>query len=480
MTIVVNAPEIPATATWTGAGSANNWNDAANWNTGVPGAITAVTIPGGLSNYPTLAAPATIASLLIADGGSFIGAEFLTTGSASVKRIITNNRPHFMSSPVSSGATFGNVFDKPMTTWVREWNPLTNAWVNKSGGLLWVVGKGYNVQTTTPVVVATYTGPLNKVEVTTSNLSTMNGGWNLLGNPFQSAIDWDDVVIGSGMNGTVSVYDNNTYKTWNAGSGNLPLGIIPAQNGFYVQALSGTNNFVTIPLAARKHSGQGFYKSLITNVLRVDVNGNELEDATFVRFSNQATESFDNFDGEKIFGDASCPQVYSLAPDRRLSINSLPMEGNEIVDLGFKCNATGEYTLNASGMETFDATTPIILEDLMLNTTQNLRSNPVYSFNYVNGDKENRFRLHFKSATGITGINNSGINIYSLEKSVVINNTSSLSGEVWIYDAAGRELVRSSMTSQGKTTIPVNAAIGVYMVKVVTAKGSVAQKVFIR
>jgi hypothetical protein len=156
------------------------------------------------------------------------------------------------------------------------------------------------------------------------------------------------------------------------------------------------------------------------------------------------------------------------------------LEGNEVVNVGFKCNTTGQYSLNATGIETFDYSTPIILEDLKLNTKQDLRKNAVYSFNYDATDDANRFKLHFKSTTGINDPANSGISVYSFVHDVVINNSTAQAGEVWVYDMAGRVMAHESLSSQAKTSIPLQVAVGAYMVKVVTAKATVNQKVFIK
>jgi len=131
-------------------------------------------------------------------------------------------------------------------------------------------------------------------------------------------------------------------------------------------------------------------------------------------------------------------------------------------------------------MESFDYATPIILEDLKLNSTQDLRKNAVYSFDYNASDDANRFKLHFKSTTGINDVANSGISVYSFVRDVVVNNTTTLAGEVWVYDMAGREMAHSSISSQTKTTIPLHVSVGAYLVKVVTAKATVNQKVFIK
>ncbi|MGV1050457.1 MAG: T9SS type A sorting domain-containing protein, partial [Solirubrobacterales bacterium] len=482
MSIVVNALPIATAATWNGSVS-GSWFTAANWTTtpggAVLGATTAITIPGGvLPNYCTLNAPATCASIMINDGGSFIGAEFLTVGTASVKRDITNTKYHYLSSPVAT-ATFGNVFANSLTTWAKKWNPLTNAWVWQTSLNTFGVGAGYAVTTTTPTITANFTGSLNAAPVT-STLSNANGGWNLLGNPFQSAIDWDNVVKGPGVAAAVSVWTGVNYITWNGSVGGLTGGIIPAENGFF--AITTVNNdFVTIPLAARVHSAVPFYKESVNNVLELVANGNNESDQTFVHFNNDATPAYDNqFDARKLFGEDYAPQLYSMISNDVLAINELPLAGNETIDLGFKCNANGAYSLTASGMESFDASTPIWLEDTKLNATQDLRANAVYNFSYAAGENANRFKLHFKSANGISDLSNSGISVYSYDHNVMISNTTSLAGEVWVYDMTGRELIHTNLNSQMTTSIPMQAAIGTYMVKVVTAKASVNHKVFIR
>ena len=482
MTVIIN-PGVPATATWNGSVS-SDWFTAGNWTTPlgnlVPGATTVVTIPGGVTNSPTLTSNTTVAGLTILNGGSFIGAEFLNLASATVICQIPNTKAHFLSAPVS-GAKFGPVFGYSLNTWARWYNPMTGLWEYKTALNPFGVGTGYNVSTTNVAgVTATFVGPLNKTDVS-STLSSANGGWNLLGNPFQSAIAWNGVVKGAGVSATVSVWNGTTYLTYNGTVGSLPGGIIPAENGFFVTTTINAST-LTVPLAARQHSTVPFYKESVTNALRVDAIGNDLEDATFVHFNNDATAGYDNqLDGVKLMSeDMFCPQIYNVTAGQKLSINELPLAGNETVNLGFSCKTDGNYNLSASGIESFDATTTILLEDTKLNITQDLRSNSVYSFSYVTGEDANRFVLHFKAANSIAEPTNSGIAVYSYDHNVMINNTTGLAGEVWVYDMTGRELTHTTMNSQMTTSIPMQAAIGTYLVKVVTAKATVNHKVFIR
>ena len=473
---------VPAATTWTGNVD-NNWFNAGNWSAGVPGSITVVSIPSGRTNYPTLLAQTNIASFTMEDGASFIGSEFLSVANnaITIKRNIADNKVHYLSSPVAF-TTFGTAFAGHITsTFVKEYNTATGAWVTKTAANAFAVGKGYNVYTTTPTLVSTFTGAMNKTAVANTLLSA-NGGWNLLGNPFQSAIDWDLLNKGTGVGDVVYVYDGTigNYRTWSTSllNGSLTNGIIPAENGFF--ATTTTNNAIlNVPFTARVHSLTSFVKSSPSNTLKLEAIGGQGSDEMLVHFNDEATSMYDNqFDGKKFWGSEDAPQLYSVMSDEVLSLNQLPMAGNETVNVGFKCSNTGEYTINAKGVESFDASTPVLLEDLKTKTVQDLRSNPVYRFDYVAGENANRFRLIFK--TGSSDVANTGITVYSTANTVVVNNLTGQAGEVWVYDMAGRELTHTTMGSQMRTSIPMQVSTGTYMVKVVTSKASVNQKVFLR
>jgi hypothetical protein len=281
------------------------------------------------------------------------------------------------------------------------------------------------------------------------------------------------------VGGAVAVYTGSNYIYWNGTAGGLSGGIIPAQNGFFVTTTSNGSS-VTIPLAARVHNAVALLKEGASSLLALQVSGNGSEDQMFVHFNDIASAGYDSqYDARKLWGSEEVPQIYSITGSAELAINELPKEGNEVVNVGFKCNTNGTYNLNTTGTETFDYSTPIILEDLKFNTTQDLRKTPVYSFSYDVSDNANRFRLHFQSTTGINDPANSGISVYNFEQDVVVINSTNLDGDVWLFDMAGRKLAHSSIGSNSKTSIPMQVAAGAYIVKVVTSKATVSQKVFI-
>ena len=191
-------------------------------------------------------------------------------------------------------------------------------WNTNFGSDNFEVGKGYMVAYPEHVT-KNFTGELNTASIdfpcTNNEPGTGLGtgsGWNLLGNPFSSAIDWDYISstgLGDGMDNALYYYENDKqrYRYYinidgtSIGSGKR---YIPAMQGFMVHAkITGTQT-VTISPDARTHSGQNFfYKSTnaIPGSLSLLVMSNGYEDEAFIHFNQGATSAFDgDFDAYKL------------------------------------------------------------------------------------------------------------------------------------------------------------------------------------
>ncbi len=120
--------------------------------------------------------------------------------------------------------------------------------------------------------------------------------------------------------------------------------------------------------------------------------GNDLSDATYLRFDEQATPAFDGqFDAYKLLSDFNeeLPQIYSRAGNVNLSINVLPIA--ETVPVSFLAGVDGTYSISIEesyGMEY------LFLEDLLTGVTVDLLSGN-YTFDYSTNDNSDRFVLHF-------------------------------------------------------------------------------------
>ncbi|MBK6964549.1 MAG: T9SS type A sorting domain-containing protein [Bacteroidales bacterium] len=471
-------------AIWTGI-SGSDWYEPGNWSSGIPQSDSHVKIPGDCMNYPTLTTSASCASIIVEDGGSFIGSEFLDEKSALVKCNIPDHEFHFLSSPMRyPNPSFGSVFpDDQQTVWARFYDEFSGDWINQEVDDLLIPGTGYSMFLTQPHTASFY-GKLIQNNYPTIIKTSNPGsdpdrvGWNLLGNPHPCSLDWD-LIPNAAAEQAVYVWNGVQYISWNGSVGALTDGIIPPLNGFFVKALVNTGqDIITIPLSARVHSNTPFYKELHANVLELRAEGNNYSDITYFHFNNEATEGFDTqFDARKLRGIEEAPQLFSYAGGKELSINEQPLVPDVVIELGFTCGESGNFILNGRGLESFSNKVRILLEDQKEEILQDLLMDNQYNFSYNAGESEHRFRLHF---TEISSNPESALaNIYSIGKTVIVNNIAGLNSEIQIFDFTGRMILNSLIDSGNQGSFTLNAASGPYVVKIITTKGVQSQKVVI-
>lgn len=511
---------IPENSTFNGTG---NWSSVANWSNGLPGSITNVIVDGNLTvndyvdcNDFTIAPTGTVtvssSQGLIVNGnllvqssasgtGSFIAdaTDYTITGTSTFERFLTkydaigDDMFHFLSSPVAAQAIQPGFVSLPNSTDdFYSWDETSNQWINSvdNGGSFasgfesnFTVGKGYLVAYPADVT-KTFTGALNTGNVATALTYTpaQGNGWNLLGNPYPSAIDWDN-VSGTNLDDAVYVYDNAsaTYKSYVDGVGTLTDGIIPSTQGFFVHA-NGASPSLTLENQDRVHAGTAFYKNdAIQNVVRLMVSGNGKADETIIRFADNATTAFDSqMDAYKLSGGASVPTFYSLAGNTKLSVNSLPASSMEdFVTLAVEAGAANTYELSLAE-NTLSSSVYVTLEDTKTGVSQKLNDNPVYSFTATPGEDPSRFRLHFKDAASVANPVLAGINAYSVDGQIRITSDKDLNGLVTLTDMAGRLITKTNMTQATSCMLNVHGLTGIYVVNIATTDGNFVQKVVVK
>jgi hypothetical protein len=491
---------------WTGATS-NAWATSSNWSEGVVmSKYFHAVINTSPINMPTISAASSVYDLLIksdANGdASLIGQENLTVnGTATVERYVTRstsatNGWHFLSSPVANYTISGSDFDPANGTEdLYRWGESIGKWLNYTGGTFshteFEVGLGYLVAYNASEV-KTFTGALNTADVT-KNLTYNAGkgdGWNLIGNPFPSAIDADALTFSGAVNSAVYVVNpaDGTYWAHNGLYGDDPLagGEIPVNQGFFVEA-TGSGASVEIALADQVHSTNDFNKkdrALPKESLVVTLIGQTSENSTYFQFRDDATNEFDgNADAYKLFGWASIAQVYSKLGDTEYSINCLPHSTEAVmVPLGIKLSADEDLTLDFSGLETFFNTIRIDLEDTKTGMTLNVRENPSYSFHGEVADNPTRFILHFN---GVTGIDDEmqetpAPQVYAVNQAIYINSSQDLTADVLIYNINGQLVGQDKINGEQLKRLELKTAMGMYLVTVKTADAVYTEKVMIK
>lgn len=413
----------------------------------------------------------------------------------AVQRYFTVGEWHLFGVPVS-GITANDLYlNESPDVWMTSFDEGSNSWdyiTDLGDGLNQNTGYMYWIDGAADKTI-NFTGNITASNQTAS-LTNSDSGWNALGNPFTSALNWDEGTWGSNTTGTVYVWDQDfdadgEYITWNGSTGDLSDGIIPLGQGFFVEATS-VGDF-TIPEAARVHDNQAFYKTGGDNdsslYVRLQLEGENCGNTVFIGFPENGTETFDyRGDATKRFSSSPSPQLFVMEDGIELSTNAnapLTDEG-KIVPVYLAQILDGNYSITISELDQLP-NAKIILEDLKTGITQDLIQNQNYNFYASVDDDPERFLLHFMYSPN--GINDDDepdlvMDIYSYGKDIYIRLTEeevNRRGKVVVYDLMGRKVEAQNIQGEALVKIPVNLTNKYVIVKVMSGNSAKTAMVFI-
>jgi hypothetical protein len=519
--------------TWTGTTSIN-WSDNTNWSTNLaPTSSGNAYIPSAPVNQPHVTAASACKNLTISGGanltidagntltisgvftiksdatgtGSFIDNGTLSvTGATTVEKYLTDSRWWYIGTPMNStnASAFGTLSATPSSGKRLEYYDEVGQTYTAvaDGATLNTALRGYTFKNfNTGVTTAAFTGTLNTGAIGTStNLTRQTSGtfngYNLVCNPYPSAINWGSSgtpttgLTQTNLEPTVWYRTNSSFATynWTSGTGqNTGQAIIPAMQAFWIRVATGqTTGGLELTNETRLHSSQSFYKKAAeSNVFRIEVSRDTLSDEAVVGFYPNAQSVFEGYDSEKMFStENDYPQIYTLTTDNtEVAINGFAeLVANEerIVPLGFLTNVAGTHTLQATNLNDFDQNISIYIEDVQQNVLKDLRQNSSYTFTSGAVNNANRFRLHFGNiAANISNTAaNTSILIYAVNNTVYVNTPETGKGIIEIYDMLGKKIM-SQQSVQGLNKLQPNVSGGIYIVKVQSSDRVVNQKVYL-
>jgi hypothetical protein len=294
----------------------------------------------------------------------------------------------------------------------------------------------------TPAATATTIKATGAVGQGTVTLSSLVTGFNLLGNPYPSSIDWNATGWQTARNATnvydaIYIYDpaltastsGMTYPTYLTGVGGTNNGsnIIRSGQAFFVNAAAGASISFSEAYKSTTVTG-GFFRSATPEFMRVTyMQNNEHLDDIIINFNDDAQAGFDpRFDAISMGGDANGLASFKNAD--RLAIHTRPTAvGEDSVALSVRNTTTGNYQLKFSEMEGFAASTDITLLDKFLNVQYDVKQDSIVNFEItsdVNTKGDDRFWLFYNHKS--TGINQQAllknkISVYPNPASSVIN-----------------------------------------------------------
>ncbi|WP_343695968.1 T9SS sorting signal type C domain-containing protein [Flavobacterium sp.] len=385
----------------------------------------------------------------------------------------------YWSTPVTATPSY-TLHDLSPTTLADKYysyNASGSAWViNYNGTLPMVPGQGYIVRApqgfdlvTSSVYSATFTGVPNNGNITVTPVATK---WNLIGNPYPSAIDADMVITNTGTgalyfwthnsppNGSVVGdakynYTTNDYavytltgSTGTASGAATHLGKIAAGQAFFFKASTGNNIVFTNSMRVAGNNSQ-FFKTTQTNIEknRLWLNFSNAEGAykqALIGYIEGATNSFDqNYDAATLNGNTFV-DFYSINDAKKLTVQgrAIPFEEEDVIPLGYKTTAAGEFTIAIDHTDGLFDGQKVYLEDKVNSVIHDLKAGD-YKFTTEIGTFTDRFNLRYTNKTLGTGdFENVKDGLLVSVKDKIIKVTSSKENikEVNIYDITGKLL----------------------------------------
>lgn len=504
-------------------------------------------IQGAINNNGTIS---------ILDSGSLVQRDdsAINAGSINMERIskqMLREDYTYWSSPVQN-FPLKNVSPGTSDSKFFKWKEDTQVWsaINAPSAHNMQAGRGYIVRAPSnfPVSGTPLFHTANFIGVPNNGIVTMtvkgsvpavgddptgpdtqgdNYQWNLIGNPYPSAID-ADIFMSSNSSfvaGTLYLWTHNTplnpstvlgyapndYASWNGTGGvdtkpagstgvstGTPNGYIAAGQSFFIRGITAGMSTVTFNNSMRVDGSAGknsqFFRTATetaenpttTEKHRVWLNLTGAQNAfnqTLVGYVTDATNAYDlRFDGESFGGNKVT--FYSVLDTKNLVIQgrALPFSNLDTVPLGYNTTLTGNLTISIDHVDGLMETQGIYLQDNLLNVVHDLKASN-YTFATVPGTFDSRFVLRYSPQEDLSNptFNDQvkAVKIYKNKTALYANSPYEEIATVSVYDIAGRLIFeeRNCNTNRFETT-KINAGNQALIIKVTLSNGAViTQKV---
>jgi hypothetical protein len=276
--------------------------------------------------------------------------------------------------------------------------------------------RGYTVNapaTSTPV---RFTGTFNNGAQNSGPLTrgtSADAGWQLLGNPYPSPIDWNTVTATQrpGLDAAMYVFQSTgqytgTYRSYVNGIGGT-ASRIEAGSGYFVRVTAaGTNGAVNLTNANRitTYDSQTAFGRTMADVrpqLQLRVAGAGLSDDTYLYVEAGATTAVDAaYDAVKLPNSTGL-NLASLVGNTLLAIQGLPtLAGTTelVLPLALAVPTAGSFSFEVADLANFGATA-VYLRDAATGTLQVLAAGTRYSFTVATAAADKaRFSLVLRPA----------------------------------------------------------------------------------
>jgi hypothetical protein len=560
-------------------GVTTNWNSVANWKPwGVPTADSCVIIPNTTiisgTSFDAFAKNLTVkptGNLEVAPGNNITvtnwvnvntGGIFYVRNNASLVQI--NNDVNtvtgifkmerttqpmkrtaytYWNSPVKTGTfTLGALSAGSIYySWTPSINNSFGNWQGLSATTIMDHQNGYIIRapSTFSTTVATaftgnFVGTPNNGDVfapisygTSASTSTdpYESKWNLIGNPYPSAINADLFLSNSNnaalIDGTIYLWTHNTvpstafpdpfygdyaynytqsdYASYNRlggtataaanSGGEQPNGYIAAGMSFFTRSLAVTGKAIFTNAMRVTNNNTQFFRTTNSAFApnlpferhRIWLNLTNTTGAfsqILVGYCEGATLNMDrDFDGSRFGGNGV--NFYSIIPEDILGIQGrpLPFDENDQVNLGYNATSAGTFSIRIETFEGLFNYTNVFIEDKLLNVIFDIKTAP-YVFTTASGTFNDRFVLRYTDSalgTGSISLDNS-IKVVTNDKAIVYSSNQAIKN-IEIFDVLGRKIDSYKNVNANQITLShLTKTMNALFVKITLENGVIVNK----
>ena len=468
------------------------------------------------------------------------------TGKITLKRKATvpSNQYNYWASPVMEQDLYALYPGIPSNR-VMTYNTWNDYFSIVPAGTLSTFGKGYSIKGSSsnyPLgsddpdnieVTALFTGvPQNESEVEEENriaVSTAGNGYNLIGNPYPSNLNLNELFFANedqffndetdetpafyfwDNTGNTeftqqgSGYSGNNYAIYNPYSGGVaasggdnmkkPNGIVKPGQGFIIRA-SETATYLQLDNDMRTTStvleeggdtavyyknSAGVDSSFQNNKFWLElVNPNGVHIQIAIGYFNEADNGFEKYDSP-VFNESVSDNIYSFSKDgKKLAIQGRkgPFLRTDAIPLGVKIAENGKYKIMLEDrLGIFAAQQNIYLRDKTNNSIHNL-SQSEFEWDAQEGEFSNRFEILFRQPTSdtIDSIANL-LKIIKIEESVRISSSEEPIEKVKIFTIAGNAVYEKDNIGSKEFNLSLHSfRKGILMVYVELKSGEIQTK----
>lgn len=449
--------------------------------------------------------------------GTFVDANaangLTVNGTTTVQQYLTSGRNWYISSPVSG--TIAQISNFSLDD-VFSYSEGISDWVTELSTAALTPAKGYVAVSPSVTGILNFTGTLNSGPLSLELTRRANGGaakqgFNLVGNPYPSYLDWEAVQGNSTNLSTTNWYrtkkaDNSVYvfdtygETSGVGTNNNGNGAvtkhIPPMQAFWVRvaaSLEGTattgnlilNNTMRSHTATTNKLKSPAVENNTQQVLRLEVSNGTNTDEAIVIFNPNASDGLDDFDSPKMTNsNAAIPEIYTLVGTEQAVINGFKsVITTSELPLGFTTGQSNSFSIKATEIRNFNSDIRIVLKDIDQSTEYDLTDGSAYNFISDVTSTIDRFSVIFKSKGVTTEIDNSdwaSVRVSTNNNNQIViqcNDDANLLASV--YNALGQKVIVDRLTAS-KTVIGNSLVSGVYMVSLTKEGKAYTQKVIIK